>query len=388
MATKAARGIHPIPLPSALEEELASEQEAGANRRPRMPRKALLCTLGPSSLNRRMIHLLEEAGVTSFRINMSHTDIADLERNIQLIQSTTEVPVCIDTEGSQIRTGSMKERVAVQRGAHLRLVSEDIAGSPQEIPITPGYVVERFEPSARLSIDFNSVVLRVDRVGEGEAEATVISGGEIGSRKAVTAFPSPQMPSFSDKDLLAVECAVLNRIHQYALSFCEHPASVNHLRELVGPNSTIIAKIESRKGVRNLAKIAQYADAILIDRGDLSREVRLEAIPMLQKAIIRKANALGVPVYVATNLLESMVTRPTPTRAEVNDVMNTLLDGAGGLVLAAETAIGKYPLEAAQMVTTLLKEYEGSVDGYRIDDLLGDHPLSFDRANRGTRSNL
>jgi pyruvate kinase len=388
MSPRTKRSALRIPPPSVADADTETDRVPPTALRPRMPRKALLCTLGPSSLNSRTIHLLEEAGVTSFRINLSHTAIGDLEGNIQLIQRATEVPVCIDTEGAQVRTGSMKDRVAVQRGARVRLVSEDVPGDAQAIPITPGYVLGRLEPSTRMSIDFNSVVLRVDRVGESEAEATVLSGGEVGSRKAVTAFPSPQMPSFSDKDLLAVQCAVLNDVHQYALSFCEHPASVNHLRELVGPNSTIIAKIESRKGVRNLSKIAQYADAILIDRGDLSREVRLEAIPMLQKAIIRKANALGVPVYVATNLLESMVTRPTPTRAEVNDVMNTLLDGADGLVLAAETAIGKYPLEAARMVTTLLKEYEGSVEGYRIDDLLGDHPLSLDRANRGTRSNI
>ena len=142
------------------------------------------------------------------------------------------------------------------------------------------------------------------------------------------------------------------------------------------------------EGVRNLSKIARFADAIVIDRGDLSREVRLEAIPLLQKAIIRKANALGVPVYVATNLLESMVTRRTPTRAEVNDVMNTLLDGANGLVLAAETAIGNYPVEAARMIVSLMREYEASIEGYRVDDLLGDHPLALERSHRGVRSNL
>jgi pyruvate kinase len=151
---------------------------------------------------------------------------------------------------------------------------------------------------------------------------------------------------------------------------------VHRLRAIVGPGATIIAKIESREGVRNLASIAPLVDALLIDRGDLSREVRLEAIPLLQKAIIRKANGLGVPVYVATNLLESMVARRTPTRAEVNDVMNTLLDGADGLVLAAETAVGMYPVEAARMIKALLREFEASMEGYGMDDLLGDHPLS------------
>ncbi|MGA7924151.1 MAG: pyruvate kinase [Thermoplasmata archaeon] len=375
-------------LTSRETDDLDESEVAGPETRRGASRKALLCTLGPSSLNPQMIADLEGAGVTSFRINMSHTEIRDLERVIRLIQKSTEVPICIDTEGSQIRTGFMKADVTVEDGAHVRLVPERVKGDSDVIPITPGYVLERLDASARMSIDFDSVVLQVDRVGNGTAEATVLSGGEIGSHKAVSAFPSPQLPAFSDKDLLAIRYAVLNRIHQYALSFCEHPASVNHLRELVGPRSTIMAKIESRKGVRNLSKIAQFSDAIIIDRGDLSREVRLEAIPLLQKAIIRKANALGLPVYVATNLLESMVTRRTPTRAEVNDVMNTLLDGADGLVLAAETAIGRYPLEAAQMVMAMLKEYEGSVEGYRIDDLLGDHPLAIDRRNRGVRSNL
>jgi pyruvate kinase len=351
-------------------------------------RKALLCTLGPSSLNRNVISQLEAVGVTSFRVNMSHTALDDLERVLQLIQKATQVPICLDTEGAQIRTGSMPEGVVVGENAHVRLVPGPAEGDHSTIPITPGESVAALEPSSRMSIDFDSVVLRVDRVDDGFAEATVLTGGEIGSRKAVTAFPSPQLPAFSEKDLLAIRSALLNGIHEYALSFCETPASVNQLREMVGPNSTIIAKIESRKGVRNLSKIAQFADAILIDRGDLSREVRLEAIPLLQKAIIRKANAIGIPIYVATNLLESMVVRRTPTRAEVNDVMNTLLDGADGLVLAAETAIGKYPVEAAKMIAALLKEYEGSIEGYHIDDLLGDHPLAVDRVHRPPASKL
>ena len=338
--------------------------------------KALICTLGPSSLNEEVITQLEAIGVTSFRINMSHTKVADLERVIQFIQKCTKVPICIDTEGAQIRTGVMNDGVAVHEGSRVRLVPEDIGGDASTIPITPGYAIEQLAPATWLSIDFDSVILRVDRVRDGAAEATVVTGGEIGTRKAVTAFPSPHLPTFSEKDVLAVRIAQQNQIHEYALSFCEDPSAVIRLREMVGPNDTIIAKIETRKGVLNLSEIAQHADSILIDRGDLSREVRLEAIPLLQKAIIRKANALGIPVYVATNLLESMVTRRSPTRAEVNDVINTLLDGANGLVLAAETAIGKYPVEAARMIATLLKEYEGSIEGYHLNDLLGGHPLA------------
>jgi pyruvate kinase len=350
--------------------------------------KTLICTLGPSSLRENVISQLEAIGVSSFRINMSHTDIADLEPAIHFIQKCTRVPICIDTEGAQIRTGAMNHGVTVVNESSVRLVPHAISGDAATIPISPGFAIERLGPGTRVSIDFDSVLLRIDRVSEGAAEATVLTGGEIGSRKAVTAFPSPQLPTFSEKDLLAIRCALANGVHQFALSFCHDERAVTQLREIVGPKDTIIAKIESRDGVRNLAEIARYADGLLIDRGDLSREVRLEAIPLLQKAIIRKANALGIPVYVATNLLESMVTRRTPSRAEVNDVINTLLDGANGLVLAAETAIGKYPVEAARMIAALLKEYEGSIEGYHLDDLLGDHPLATPETRRRESTTL
>ena len=348
--------------------------------------RALICTLGPSSLHERVIRQLDEVGITSFRINMSHTEIDDLERVIGLIQKCTKVPICIDTEGAQLRTGVMSDGVGVSEGSRVRLAPDAICGDATTIPLTPGSAIERLEPESRMSIDFDSVTLRIDRVSDGGAEATVLTGGEVGSHKAVTAFPSPALPTFSEKDLLAIRLATQHDVHEFDLSFCHDQSAVDHLRKMIGPNDRVIAKIESREGVRNLAQIAGSADAILIDRGDLSREVRLEAIPLLQKAIIRKANAAGTPVYVATNLLESMVTRRTPTRAEVNDVINTLLDGANGLVLAAETAIGKYPVEAAKMIAALWKEYEGSIEGYRLEDLLGDHPLATELSARRTSS--
>jgi pyruvate kinase len=327
-------------------------------------------------LNRKVIPELDSVGVTSFRINMSHTDLADLERVIRFIQECTKVPICIDTEGAQIRTGAVESGFGVTAGGLVRIVPDPGRGGPSTIPISPGAVLRALQPGAIMSIDFDSVLLRIDSVGPEGADATVLTGGEIGTHKAVTVLPSPALPTFSPKDLEAVKIALRFGIREFALSFCEDPGSVHALRTLVGPDSTIIAKIESRMGVRNLTGIAEVADALLIDRGDLSREVRLEVIPLLQKAIIRKANALGIPVYVATNLLESMGSRRTPTRAEVNDVINTLMDGADGLVLAAETAIGKFPVEAARMIAALMNEYEGSIDGYRIEDLLGEHPLS------------
>ncbi|MGP8158286.1 MAG: pyruvate kinase [Thermoplasmata archaeon] len=342
-------------------------------------KRAFLCTLGPTSLNERVISQLEQIGATRFRINMSHTEVDDLERILQYVQKCTKVPISIDTEGARLRTGLMSDGVAVVEGAQVRLVPEAFWGDAFTIPITPGDAITQLKPESRVSIDFDAVILRIDKISDGTAEATVLTGGGIGSRKAVTAFPSPQLPTFSEKDRLATRIALKNQVHEFALSFCEHRNAVDQLREMIGPNNTIVSKIESQEGVRNLGNILEATDRILIDRGDLSREVRIEGIPLLQKAIIRMANARRVPVYVATNLLESMVTRRVPTRAEVNDVINTLMDGADGLVLAAETAIGKYPVEAARMIATLMTEYERSLGGYHLEDLLGDHPLGIDR---------
>ncbi|MCI4318579.1 MAG: pyruvate kinase [Thermoplasmata archaeon] len=339
----------------------------------------LLCTLGPSSLTGPVIARLAAAGVTSLRINMSHTGIAELPGIIRLIQRNTDVPICIDTEGAQLRTGTMGSGSKVVKGTRVRLVGGAVVGDRSIVPINPGTAIGRLKRSARVSVDFDSVVLRVDRVHGKVADTTVLTGGEIGSRKAVTAHPSPSLPTFSPKDLQALRIGRRLHVHQYALSFCESREAVEQLRRRVLPTDTIMAKIESRAGVRNLVEIARNADRLIIDRGDLSREVRLEAIPALQKAIIRRANSLGVPVYVATNLLESMITRRTPTRAEVNDVINTLLDGADGLVLAAETAIGEHPVESARMIVGLMREFERSVEGNRPDELLGPHPLAHPR---------
>lgn len=338
--------------------------------------RGLLCTLGPTSLNERVISQLEQIGATRFRINMSHTDVSDLERTIQYVQKCTKVPVSIDTEGARLRTGLMNDGVAVVEGAQVRLVREAFWGDAFTIPIVPGSAIVQLTPGSRVSIDFDEVLLQIDKVSDGTAEATVVTGGEIGSRKAVTAYPSPKLPTFSEKDVLATQIARKNGVHEFALSFCEHRDAVGQFRKMTGPGSTIVSKIESQEGVRNLEGILESTDCILIDRGDLSREVRIEGIPLLQKAIIHRANARKIPVYVATNLLESMVTRRVPTRAEVNDVINTLLDGADGLVLAAETAIGKYPVEAARMIATLMHEYERSLNGNHLEDLLGAPPLA------------
>ncbi|BBO31225.1 pyruvate kinase [Lacipirellula parvula] len=331
---------------------------------------SVLCTLGPSSLNRGTIERLQSRGVDLFRINLSHTPLERVAETIRTIQSFSNVPVCLDTEGAQVRTGTMAADAEVHDRQHVVLTAETIAGNASRFTLTPPRVFENLKPNTLIGVDFDGVVLLVLQANANGVDTVVLNGGRIGSNKAVTVDPAPVLPPLSAKDVQAVKIGLEYGVRHFALSFANSADDVKQLRELVGPDSTIISKIESKRGVRNIDAILTETDEILIDRGDLSREVPLENLPFLQKAIIRKANIAKVPVNVATNLLESMIVNRKPTRAELNDIVNTMLDGANGLVLAAETAIGSHPVRTVDIVLGLIERYRRSLEGFRIADLL------------------
>jgi len=330
----------------------------------------MLCTLGPSSLNKQVIERLTDRGVDFFRINMSHTSLEALEEAIGTIRSFSSTPICVDSEGAQVRTGELKETMVFKDRQRVKLCRGRKQTSEGALPLWPDIAFDQLEIGHLIAVDFDSTLLMVREINDGEAEAVVINGGSVAMNKAVTLNPPPVLPPLSEKDIATVEVAKRHGIKDFALSFANSPKDVQQLRKLVGPDATIVSKIESVSGVQKLDGILNESDAILIDRGDLSREVPLENIPLIQKSIIQKANASHTPVYVATNLLESMMTNRKPTRAELNDVMNTLIDGANGLVLAAETAIGDHPVVTVDMLATLIERFELSLDGFRINDLL------------------
>lgn len=321
---------------------------------------AILCTLGPASLDGPVIRALSERGVDLFRINLSHTPLDQVEPTIRLVQAHTATPICLDTEGPQVRCGWMRSDVVLVEGREVRLTAEPVEGTAERIALWPRTIFDALAPGAVLSVDFDGVLLEVTNVGEGDAAARVLAGGRVRSNKAVTVDPPPSLPALSEKDLAAIEIGARLGISAYALSFAGSAEDVVRLRGLAPEGSFIIAKIESRRGVRNMDEIIAATDAALIDRGDLSREVPLEHVPYYQKAIVRRANRWNRPVYVATNLLESMVTSRVPTIAEANDLANTLLDGVHGLVLAAETAIGVDPVGSVDMVLRAIRAFERS----------------------------
>jgi len=319
--------------------------------------KDIWCTLGPSSLNDHVIGRLEEAGVSLLRLNLSHTTIDELPGTLDYVQGRTGLPICLDTEGAQIRTSSARERI-LDENRSVRIVSRP--GDDGELALYPEGIVAQLAAGDLVKIDAD-VLAQVISVDPAGAVLWMLNGGTIGSRKAVTVLERDiELPPLTEKDRQAIEIGNQRGVRHVALSFANSASDVDLARSAAAPDATIISKIECLNGLLNLSEITTRSDAILIDRGDLSRQVNVEKLPFVQKDIIRRSKQLGVPVYVATNLMESMVTSPHPTRAEVNDVYNTLIDGADGLVLAAETAIGEYPVASASMVRRIIEEFDKS----------------------------
>lgn len=322
-------------------------------------KKEIWSTLGPSSMNDHVITRLAELGVSLFRINLSHTRAEDVAQVVQFIQARTDVPICLDTEGAQVRTSILQAgSVSVRENHTMRLSRDQLAGDANCMSLYPPGVVDLLVVGDLIRIDADVLVRVVAREAEGVV-VRVLNGGTIGQSKAVTVLEReiPLSP-LTEKDRQALVIGTEMGVRHVALSFANRASDVDAVRALTHESTKIVSKIECLNGLANLPEIADQSDALLIDRGDLSRQVNIERIPIVQKEIIRYARDADIPVYVATNLMESMITAPTPTRAEVNDVFNTLVDGADGLVLAAETAVGDYPVGAAMMVRRVINEYE------------------------------
>jgi pyruvate kinase len=318
----------------------------------------ILCTLGPASLNPHVISQLDDRGVSLYRINLSHTPRENLEEAIRMVQRHASAPLCIDTQGAQVRCGVMEPRVLLNEGMTVRLTAEGIVGNSTALCLWPASVFSVLQPGNRLSVDFDGAVLEITETDQDSAVAVVLVGGAVGSNKAVTIDPHPPLPPLTDYDVEAIEVGLEAGIRHFALSFASSAQDVEFLRTLTSSHCSLISKIESRLGVRNMDGIIGLSDAVLIDRGDLSRDIPLEYVPFYQKVIVRQANRWNKPAFVATNLLESMVNGNQATVAEANDLANTLLDGVHGLVLAAETAIGRDPVGTVDMVLRAIRAFE------------------------------
>jgi len=255
----------------------------------------LLCTLGPASMNERVIKRLTDLGVALFRINLSHTELADLPGAIELIQRYTKVPICLDTEGAQVRNGALTGgKVMLAEHSLIQARRLGRPGDAECFGFYPDFVVDLLEIGDFISIDFNAVLVQVIAKQDGLVTMRILNGGVMGQNKAVSVDRPLPLPALTEKDRGAIEIGRRLGITNYALSFANCGADVDLIRELCGGPVRIISKIECRNGLTHLAEIVDRSDAILIDRGDLSREVPIERIPMVQKEIIRHCNVAGL----------------------------------------------------------------------------------------------
>jgi pyruvate kinase len=339
-------------------------------------RTKVIVTLGPATRTEHHLRSIKDKGVDFVRVNMSHSSLEDLEYFMGL-SIKVGIPFIIDTEGSQIRSGRLeRESIYYKENQVVNLFAGDIPGNSGKLSIRPGYVIEQLEIGDLIYIDFDTLVLRVidvSTVSNGFIRTNVISGGFIGSNKAVVVDPifdkKFHLPPLSPKDYQAIELGLKMGVDHIAVSFVRSGDSIEEVRQVTQNKMKIISKVECLDALENIDEIIQKSDFILIDRGDLSKEIPIEKIPFTQKVIMHKARRFNTGVYVATNLLETMVEKKKPTRAEVHDVVNTIVDGAYGLTLAAETAIGKYPMECINMLNKVIQHAEVVVNGSKPKSL-------------------
>lgn len=322
----------------------------------------IICTIGPASLNEGVLRRFEAREVSLVRINLSHVPAEEVEGHIRFLRNYS-IPIAIDTEGSQIRTGYIDHgSITFHSNDIIKIRNSRICPDSENIYFTPYNVIDFFKPGDLIALDFNSVLLRVEDVSplssENFIKCRVIIEGSIGSQKGVYCDSLKHtLPTFSEKDLYAIELSKKYGIKYFTLSFIDSAEEVREFKRLY-PGAVAYAKIETLEGLKNVELIMKYADGILIDRGDLSREIPVEKIPLAQKFLIEKANLARKEVFVASNLLETMAIELKPSRAEINDVVNTIIDGVSGFVLTKETAVGKYPVETVNMMNNLIQQGE------------------------------
>jgi pyruvate kinase len=263
----------------------------------------------------------------------------------------SHLPVCLDTEGAQVRIGLVATGVAVRVGQPVRLVQEKALGTERQLSLRPGAVFRSLVPGATLAVD--EAVLRIAVVEEGRATAIVVTSGRVRSNRPVVVDPAPTLPALTDKDRMAVDVAVAAGVDHFALGYAASAADVEELRSLLPAGARLLARIDSRSGVERRSEIVAAADTVVVGRRHLAAELPIEQVPFLQKAIAREGAANGTPVWVATGRSGTSAS-PTATVAEASDVANLLLDGVSGLVLTGETAVGEDPTGAVERIAHLL----------------------------------
>ena len=326
----------------------------------------IVATLGPSSTTRSEIEALFDAGADVFRLNFSHGSHEDHRARYEVIRAIEldrgrPIAVLVDLQGPKLRIGTFKNGpIVLSENAKFRLdMDAGVPGDTNRVALPHPEIFSALQPGIQLLLDDGRVRLRVDACDENSAITTVIVGGPLSDRKGVN-VPEVMLPlsALTEKDRRDLDFGLSLGVDWIALSFVQRPEDVHEVKQIIKGRAVVVAKLEKPAAIQRLDAIVEAADAVMVARGDLGVELPAERVPSIQKLIVQTCRKVGRPVIVATQMLESMVTAPVPTRAEASDVATAIYDGADAVMLSAESASGKYPMEAVQMMDKIIKQTE------------------------------
>lgn len=350
-----------------------------------MKKTKVVCTMGPNTNDKEVMRKLIQNGMDVARFNFSHGDHEEQKFRMDLLKELREeehahTAILLDTKGPEIRTGLLKDgkKVTLQEGNTFLLTMEDIVGDDTKVSLSYKGLAEDVQQGTVILIDDGLIGLKVKEIVDQDIVCEIVNGGELGERKGVNVPNVPvRLPAITEKDKEDIKFGVEQDIDFIAASFVRNAECVLEIRaflkELDAPYIPIIAKIENAEGIRNIDEIIRAADGIMVARGDMGVEIPAEEVPYLQKMLIQKCNNNFKTVITATQMLDSMIRNPRPTRAEVTDVANAVYDGTDAVMLSGETAQGKYPVEALQMMVHIIENTEQHLDYDMILDKAGDH---------------
>lgn len=337
-------------------------------------RTKIIATIGPASRSKEMIWKLHQAGANIFRLNFSHGEHEDHQMVIDWVRElnkehNTNICLLQDLQGPKIRTNQMEDGgVDINAGDQIKIAAGDFVGNAQKISTTYKTIAQDVAAGDTILIDDGNLELKVVGTDSSEVTAEVVFGGKLKSRKGIN-LPDTQIsePSLTEKDIRDLEYGISQDVDWIALSFVRTADDIIDLKNRIkaaGKDIKVISKIEKPEAIENMDAIIEATDALMVARGDLGVEIEMEKVPMLQKELVRKCNAAAKPVIIATQMMESMITNPRPTRAEAGDVANALMDGADAVMLSGESAAGDYPVEAVSAMTRIIQNVEEKGDIY------------------------
>ena len=338
-----------------------------------MRKTKIICTIGPASENEKTLTAMCRAGMDVARLNFSHGTHEQHKSKIELIKTVREklnlpIPIMLDTKGPEYRIGTFENgAIVLADGDAFTFTTEDVIGNNERVSVSYKHLMEELAPGDKILLNNGLVIFEVSEVIGNEAKCRVIAGGELSDRKSMN-FPGKHLHQefLGEQDKADLLFGIENDIDFVAASFVSCEADIRAMRDFLDANGgkdiDIIAKIENRAGVDNIDKICNVADGIMVARGDLGVEIPFMEVPAIQKYLIKKCRLLGKRVITATEMLESMIHNPRPTRAEISDVANAVYDGSSAVMLSGETAAGKYPVEAIKNMAEIAEFTESGID--------------------------